>query len=57
MRISKYKNTFSKDFQPNWTANIFVIKKKFKEEGDKLYVKRKGHDNCFDSGINKSDLI
>ena len=57
MRISKYKNTFSKDFQPNWTEKIFVIKKKFKEEGDKLYVKRKGHDNCFDSGINKSDII
>ena len=27
VRISKYKNTFAKGYTPNWTEEIFVVKK------------------------------
>ena len=27
MRISKYKNIFSKGYNPNWSEEVFVIKK------------------------------
>ena len=27
MRISKYKNIFAKGYMPNWSKEIFVIKK------------------------------
>ena len=27
VRISKYKNIFTKDYTPNWSEEIFVIKK------------------------------
>ena len=27
MRISKYKNIFAKGYTPNWSEEIFVIKK------------------------------
>ena len=27
VRISKYKNIFAKRYTPNWSAEIFVIKK------------------------------
>ena len=27
VRISKYKNTFSKGYSPNWSEEVFVIKK------------------------------
>ena len=26
-RISKYKNTFTKGYVPNWSEEVFVIKK------------------------------
>ena len=32
------------------------IEKVLKRKGDKLYVKWKGYDNCFNSWINKKDL-
>ena len=35
----------------------FKIEKILKRKGDKLYVKWKGYDNCFNSWINKKDLI
>ena len=35
----------------------FRIEKVLKNKGDKLYVKRKGYDNRFNSWINKKDLI
>ena len=34
----------------------FRIEKVLKRKGDKLYVKRKGYDNCFNSSIDKKDL-
>ena len=93
VRISKYKNIFAKGYTPNWSEEVFVIKKikntalwtyliidldgqeivgKFyenelqntnqeefgiekviKRKGDKLYVKWKGHNNSFNSWIEK----
>ena len=35
----------------------FRIEKLLKRKGHKLYVKWKGYDNCFNSWINKKDLI
>ena len=35
VRISKYKNIFSKDYTPNWSEEVFVIKKlKIRFHGD-----------------------
>ena len=30
VRISKYKNIFAKGYTPNWSEEVFVIKKKIK---------------------------
>ena len=27
VRVSKYKNIFAKEYTPNWSAEIFVLKK------------------------------
>ena len=35
----------------------FRIEKVFKRNGDKLYVKWKGHDNSFNSWVDKKDLL
>ena len=93
VRISKYKNIFAKGYTPNWSEEVFVIKKikntalwtyliidldgeeivgtfyenelqntnqeefgiekVIKRKGDKLYVKWKGHNNSFNSWIEK----
>ena len=93
IRISKYKNIFAKGYTPNWSEEVFVIKKikntalwtyliidldgeeivgtfyenelqntnqeefgiekVIKRKGDKLYVKWKGHNNSFNSWIEK----
>ena len=37
--------------------NEFRIEKVFKRKGDKLYVKRKGYHNSFNSWINKKDIV
>ena len=37
VRISKYKNIFAKGYTPNWSKNIFVIKK-FKNTAPWTYV-------------------
>ena len=95
--ILKFKNIFAKGCTPNWSEEIFVIKKiknsvpwvyvisglkgekvagsfyekelqrtnqkefriekVMKIKGDKLYVKRKGYNNSFNSWIDKKDLI
>ena len=97
VRISKYKNIFAKGYMPNWSEEIFIIKKikntvpwkyaindlngeeiigtfyenelqktdqkefriekVLKKKGDKLYVKRKGYDNSFNSWIDKKDIV
>ena len=33
------------------------MKNVIKRKGDKLYVKRKGHDDLFNNWINKNDMI
>ena len=33
------------------------IEKVLKRKGDKLYLKWKGYDNCFNSWIDKKDLV
>ena len=89
VRMSKYKNVFAKGYTPNWSEELFVIRKIqntylindlndeeikgafyekklqksdqkefriekiIKRKGNKLYVKWKGYDNCFNSWINK----
>ena len=93
VRISKYKNIFAKGYTPNWSEEVFVIKKikntalwtyliidldgeeivgtfyenelqntnqeefgiekVIKRKDDKLYVKWKGHNNSFNSWIEK----
>ena len=35
----------------------FRIEKVLKRKGDKLYVKWKGYDNCFNSWIHKKDTV
>ena len=35
----------------------FRIEKILKRKGDKLYVKRKGYDNSFNSWINNKDIV
>ena len=87
----------AKDYNPNWSEKVFVIKeikntvpwtyvisdlndeeiigtfyekklektnqeefrteKVIKRKGDKIYVKWKGYDNSFNSGIDKKDLV
>ena len=97
VRISKYKNIFAKGYMPNWSEEVFVIKKVkdtipwtyvindlngeenigtlyekelqktnqeefriekvIRRKGNRLYVKRKGYDNSFNSWIDKKDII
>ena len=49
-KISKYKNIFSKGYTPNWPEKVL------KRKGDKFYVKWKGHNNRFNSWVDKKDL-
>ena len=35
----------------------FRIEKEIKKKGDKLYAKRRGYDNSFNSWIDKKDLV
>ena len=96
IRISKYKNIFAEGYTPNWSEEVFVIKKVkntvlwtyvindlngekitrtfyekelqkanqeefriekvIKRKVHKIYVKWKGYDNSFNSGIEKKTL-
>ena len=49
---SFYKKVLQKASQKE-----FRIEKVLKRKGDKLYVKRKGYDNSFNSWIDKKDLL
>ena len=97
VRISKFKNVFAKGYTPNWSEEIFVVKKikntvpwtyiisdlngeeivgsfyekelqktnqkefkiekLIKRKENKLYVKWKRDNNCFNIWIDKKDLI
>ena len=47
---------YEKEFQKT-NQKEFRTEKVLKRKGDKLYVKWKGYDNCFNSWIDKKDLI
>ena len=47
---------YEKEFQ-KIDQQEFRIEKVIKKKGDKLYVKWKGHDNSFNSWIDKKDLV
>ena len=49
--------TFYEKELPKTNQKEFRIEKILKRKGDKLYVKWKAYDNCFNSWINKKDLI
>ena len=49
-------NFYWKELQKT-SQKDFRIEKVLKRKGDKLYVKRKGYDNRFNSWIDKKDLI
>ena len=53
---SKIKNTVPWTLQKT-NQKEFRIEKKLKKKGDKLYVKRKGYDNSFNSWIDKKYLV
>ena len=46
-------------YEKNWKTNQkeFRIEKVIKRNGDKLYIKRKGYDNSFNSWIDKKDRV
>ena len=47
---------YEKEFQKT-NQKEFRIEKVVKRKGDKLYVKWKGYDNCFNSWTDKNDLV
>ena len=94
VRISKYKNIFAKGYTPNWSEEVFLIKKAkntalrayvisdlnggktvgmfyekelkkrnnsvkklIKRKSDKLHVKWKRYDICFNRRIDKKDIV
>ena len=53
----KISGTFYEKELQNTSQEKFRIEKVLKRKGDKLYVKRKGYDDSFNSWIDKKDLI
>ena len=47
-----YENKLQKTNQKQ-----FRVEKVIKRKGDKLYVKWKGYDSCFNSWIDKKDMV
>ena len=47
---------YEQELQKN-NQEEFKIEKLIKRKGDKLYVKWKGHNNSFNSWINKKDIV
>ena len=50
------RSFYQKELQKNYSRK-FRIEKVLKRKGDKLYVKWKGYDSCFNSWIDEKDLI
>ena len=50
------ENFYEKELQKT-SQEKFRIEKVLKRKGNKLYVKRKGYNNSFNSWIDKKDLI
>ena len=49
--------TFDEEELQKTNQKEFRIETVIKRKGDKLYVKKKGHDNSFNSWIDKKDLV
>ena len=47
---------YEKELQKN-NQKEFRIEKVLKRKGDRLYVKRKGYNNSFNSWIDKKDIL
>ena len=50
------RSFYEKELQEN-SQEKFRIEKVLKRKGDNFYVKWKGYDTCFNSWIDKKDLI
>ena len=48
---------YEKELQKKKNQKEFRVEKIMKRKGDKLYVKWRGFDNSFNSGINKKDIV
>ena len=55
VRISKYKNIFAKGCVPNWSEEVFVIKR-VKNTVPWTNVKWKGYDSSFNNSIDIKDI-
>ena len=51
-----YGSFYEKELQKT-SQGKFTIEKVLKRKGDKLYVKWKGYDNCFNSWIDKKNFM
>ena len=49
--------TFDEEELQKTNQKEFTMETVIKRKGDKLYVKKKGHDNSFNSWIDKKDLV
>ena len=57
LNCEKIIGTFYRKELQKTNQKKFRIEKVIKTKGDKLYVKRKGYDNSFNSWIDKKDLV
>ena len=57
MKSEKITGSFYEKELQKTNQKKIRIEKVPKRKGDKLYVKWKGYDNCFNSWIDKKDLI
>ena len=53
----KLDGTFYKEELQKTNLTLYIIEKIIKTKNDKIYVKRRGYNNSFNSWINKKDII
>ena len=57
LNVEEIVVSFCEEALPKTNQKQFRIEKVVKRKGNKLYVKWKGHNNSFNSWIDKKDLI
>ena len=57
LNVEEIVVSFCEEALPKTNQKQFRIEKVVKRKGNKLYVKWKGHNNSFNSRIDKKDLI
>ena len=57
LNSEKITDTFYEKKLQKINQNEFRIEKLIKKEGDKWYIKWKGHDNSFNNWIDKKDIV